>query len=65
MKTSSLKIEKPYKYAKHTTAAHQNYLPDKDIALKSTQTFLTTSCELHIYIEPFLSPFLRVEISLS
>ena len=42
-------------------AHHHNCLPSKDIMPKTTQTILTTSCE--IYIEPLLRPFLKVEIS--
>ena len=41
-------------------AHHHNCLSSKDIALKTTQTFLTTSCELYRAI---LRPILRVEIS--
>ena len=41
-------------------AHHHNCLPGKDIALKTTSTFLTSSCELYRTI---LRAFLRVGIS--
>ena len=41
-------------------AHHHNCLPGKDIVLKSTYTFLTSSCELYRAI---LRAFLRVGIS--
>ena len=52
-------IDREATQARANTHCH-NSLPGKDVPLKTTQTFITTSCELYRTI---LKPFLRVEIS--